>query len=305
MIYVLSGGRSGATLVITGTAGDTCVISMGSKTYTKVFGTDKKVIFKGLATGTWTITMTNSSGQTATKTVTITADYPVTIAYFSATISITYPANSTCKIVNSSNVTVANDTNSSAEAKTWVVTVNAADTYTVVATSVDNGKTKSASVSISTDGQTENVTLTYELLLFDNGLIDGIAWDYVYNQNSFASSNISDVINMRSQTLDISGVRTSPRAYRGISEAIDLSDYSILKIRTKACASNAGKAYFQIGTSLSGSNLGQVAIAKETGQTTSIDVSAINQSVFIMMQVFGSDDYGNTIDISFDKVWAE
>ena len=44
MIYVLSGGGSGATLVVTGVAGDTCTITKGTKTHTKTFGTDKKAI---------------------------------------------------------------------------------------------------------------------------------------------------------------------------------------------------------------------------------------------------------------------
>ncbi len=299
------GGGSGATLTITGVAGATVTVSKDGKIYTRTISSSGTAVFKGLSTGTWTVTM-SGNGQTATRTVEIVADYSLTIAYFSATIAVTYPANSTCVIKNSSGVQVASDANTGTATKTWTATVGATGTYTITATATDSsGKTKSTTVSITTDGQSESVTLTYELLLFDNGVVDGIAWDYVYNQNSFASSTISDVINMRSQTLDISGVRTAPRAYRGISTAIDLSKYSILKIRTKTCTSSAGYGYFQIGTSLSGMNLGQVAITKTAGQTTSIDVSAINQSGFIMVQVFGGNDYGNTIDISFDKVWLE
>lgn len=215
-----------------------------------------------------------------------------------AIISVTYPEGSVCTCSNGSVSLPAKDTSGKA-----MFIIPAAGTWTVTATK--GSQSKSAAVEITAEGQVEMVALSFALLLFNNGLVDGIAWDYVYNQNSFASSTISDVINMRSQTFDVAGVRTSPRAYRGISTAIDLSDYSVLKIRVKACASSAGQAYFQIGTGLSGSNLGQVAITKEAGQTTSIDVSALNQSGFIMMQVFGGNDYGATIDISFDKVWAE
>lgn len=215
-----------------------------------------------------------------------------------AVIGVTYPSGSTCTCTNGSKTLTAKDTSGKA-----LFVIPSAGTWTVKA--VSGSQLKSVAVEITYEGQVETVALSFALVLFDNGVVAGIAWDYVYNQNSFASSTISDVINMRSQTLDISGVRTAPRAYRGISTAIDLSEYSILKIRTKTCTSSAGYGYFQIGTSLSGSNLGQVAITKETGQTTSIDVSAINQSGFIMMQVFGGNDYGNTIDISFDKVWLE
>lgn len=169
-IYVLSGGGSGATLVVTGVAGDTCTITSGTKTYTKTFGTDKKATFKGLATGTWTVKMTNTTGQTATRTITITADYAITIAYFSATISITYPANSTCVVKDSSDVTVATDTNTTTSAKTWTVTVGATGTYTITATATDgSGKSKSTTVSITTEGQVVNITLSYLLMLYDAG----------------------------------------------------------------------------------------------------------------------------------------
>ena len=215
-----------------------------------------------------------------------------------AIISVTYPEGSVCTCSNGSLTLTAKDASGKA-----MFVIPSAGTWTVTATK--GSQSKSAAVEITTEWQIETVTLSFALLLFDNGLVDGIAWGYVYNQNALASSNISDVINMRSMTTDINGVRVAPRAYRGISTAIDLSDYRILKIRTKACASSAGSGYFQIGSSLSGSNLGQAAITKTAGQTTSIDVSAVTQSGFIMIQVFGGNDYGNTIDISFDKVWAE
>lgn len=170
MLYVLSGGGSGATLVVTGVARDTCTITNGTKTYTKTFGTDKKATFKGLATGTWTVKMTNSAGKSVTKTVKITANYAVTMMYFSATINVTYPANSKCVIKNSSGVQVASNTNTATSAKTWTATVGATDTYTVTATSTtDPSKSKSATVSITADGQVKAVELTYELIVYKPG----------------------------------------------------------------------------------------------------------------------------------------
>lgn len=169
MIYVLSGGGSGATLVVTGVAGDTCTITKGTKTHTKTFGTDKKATFNGLATGTWTITM-SGNGQTATRTVTITADYSLTIAYFSATVKVTYPAKSKCVIKNSSGTQVASDTNTGTAAKTWTATVNAKGTYTITATATDgSGKTKSTTVSITAEEQSVSVTLVYETVLWEAG----------------------------------------------------------------------------------------------------------------------------------------
>lgn len=299
-------GGSGGTLTVTGVAGNVVTVSKDGKIYTRTFNSNGIAVFKGLSTGTWTVTMTNSTGLTATRIVEITADYTLTIAYFSATISITYPAQSTCVIKNSSGTQVASDTNTGTSAKAWTTTVDASGTYTITATATDgSGKTKSTTVSITAEGQVETVALMFELVLFDNGLVDGIAWDYVYNQDTDASSSISDVIKMHSMSWDNGIVLQRPIAERGISSAIDLSNYSILKIRTKACTNSNGDAELRIGSSLSGKDLGTVSIEKTAGQTTIIDVSAIAKSSFVTIWARSGNEYGYTIDISFDKVWLE
>lgn len=163
------GGGSGATLTIMGVAGATVTASKNGKTYTRTINNSGTAVFKGLSTGTWTVTM-SGNGQTATRTVEITADYSLTIAYFSAAIAITYPANSTCVVTDSSGATIASDTNTGTAAKIWTATVNATGTYTITATATDgSGKTKSTTVSITADGQSKSVTLSYELLLFNGG----------------------------------------------------------------------------------------------------------------------------------------
>lgn len=199
MIYVLSGGGSGATLVVTGVAGDTCTITKGTKTHTKTFGTDKKATFNGLATGTWTVKMTNGS-KTSTRTVTITADYALTIAYFSATIKVTYPAKSKCVIKNSSGTTVASDTNTGTSAKTWTATVGATGTYTITATATDgSGKTKSTTVSITAEGQVETVMLMFETILWEAGADQNTSIT-----GGFAANNTT-YVNIGSSTVTITG----------------------------------------------------------------------------------------------------
>ena len=171
MIYVLSGGQTGAILTVTSSGAGTITVSNTSlgKSYSKSVTAGGSAVFKGLQTGTWAIKLTDGS-KTSTKNITITSDYSTSIAYFSATISITYPAKSTCVVKNSSGTTVASNTNTGTSAKTWIATVNAKGTYTVTATATDgSGKTKSATVSITADGQSASVTLTYELVLFDGG----------------------------------------------------------------------------------------------------------------------------------------
>ncbi len=163
------GGGSGGTLTVTGIAGHTVTATKDGKTYTRTFNSGGVAVFKGLSTGTWTLTMTGG-GQTATRTVDVTADYAVTITYFSATINVTYPANSTCVVTDSSGATIASNTNTGTDTKTWTATVNATGTYTVTATETDSsGKSKSQNVEITADGQSVSMTLSYELVLFDGG----------------------------------------------------------------------------------------------------------------------------------------
>ena len=165
------GGSSGGTLVVTSSGAGTVTVSntVLGKSYSKTVAAGGSVTFKGLKTGEWTVTLSNGA-QTATRSVTINADYSVSVAYFSATISITYPANSNCVVTNSSGQTVASDTNTGSSTKTWTATVGATGTYTVTATATDgSGKSKSTTVNITTDGQSSSVTLSYELYLYKNG----------------------------------------------------------------------------------------------------------------------------------------
>lgn len=162
MIYVMSGGGTGATLVVTGVAGDTCTISKDGKTKSKTFDATGKATFKGLATGAWTVTMQSASGSTATRTVVVNADYTLTITYFSATINVTYPAGSICTVTDSNTTLTAPDTTG-----TWACVVPNAGTWTVTAT---NGTyTASKTVSITRDGQGEYVELIYLLYLYNEG----------------------------------------------------------------------------------------------------------------------------------------
>ena len=196
------GGGSGATLVVSSPANVSVTVSKGDKSYTKNSGSLGSSTFKGLATGTWTVTI-SGNGQTATKTIVITADYAITIAFFSATINITYPANSNCVVTNAGGQTVASDTNTGTSAKTWTATANATGTYTVTATATDgSGKTKSTTVSITTDGQSESVTLVYETVLWEAGA------DQNTSITGGFAANDTNYVKIGNSTVTITGNRT-------------------------------------------------------------------------------------------------
>ena len=218
------GGGSGATLVVSSPANVSVTVSKDDKSYTKNSGSLGSTTFKGLATGTWTVTI-SGNGQTATKAIEITADYAITIAFFSASINITYPATSTCVVTNSGGQTVASDTNATSSEKTWTATVNAVGIYTVTATATDgSGKARSTTVSIATDGQSESVTLNYYLAVLENGVLSPLTGGIdVINQNTkFKDGKIV----CKSLTL-------SQGNYFTTNSAINMAPYSTLYCRIK------------------------------------------------------------------------
>ena len=81
-LYGFGGGGSGAggTLTVTAPAGVTVTVSKDGKTKTKVAGSDGIVVFKGLAAGSWTVTITDGS-QTAQKVAAINTDYALVISF--------------------------------------------------------------------------------------------------------------------------------------------------------------------------------------------------------------------------------
>lgn len=138
-------GRAASTLTITAPVGATVTVSKDGKAKPSKVATTGTVVFKGLETGTWTITITNGT-DTATKTVEIKADYQAEITFFSATINITYPAGLTCTATNGSTTLNAPDTSG-----TWACTVKKAGTWAITAGDW------SADVAITSSGQTETV----------------------------------------------------------------------------------------------------------------------------------------------------
>ena len=156
-----SGGGTGGTLTVTAPANVTVTVSKDGKTKTKNSGTSGVVVFKGLASGTWTLTITDGS-QTSSKPVVVTADYSTVIAFFTATINITYPAGSTCTCSDGTTTLSAPDTSG-----TWACIVPNAGTWTAAAT--DGVENTSESVSITTDGQIVAIELSYLLWLYKSG----------------------------------------------------------------------------------------------------------------------------------------
>ena len=106
-----AGSGTGATLTVTAPAGCTVTISRDGKAKTKTAGADGLAVFQGLATGEWTLTITDGS-QTASKVVTVTADYETGITFFAASINISYPDGAVCTATDGVTTMFAPDTSS-------------------------------------------------------------------------------------------------------------------------------------------------------------------------------------------------
>lgn len=268
---VNTGGGSGATLVITGVAGDTCTITKDGKTKTKTFGSDGKATFKGLDTGTWTVTMTNSSGSTATQTVTINADYTLTIAYFSATIAVTYPAGSTCTCVNGSTTLTAVGTTGS-----YTFTVPNTGTWTVSCT--DGEDTASENVSITADGQSASVTLAYELVLYNQGAYDS-------STGGWTGSSSTTTLTTQSHS--------SGSTFLYANNKINVSSYSTLSVRITSITSPYGDTLGAIvmgaSTTTSANFAASTSVKKTISSATifTVDISSLSGEYYIVIQCSG------------------
>lgn len=251
-------GGTGGTLTVTAPANVTVTVSKDGKTKTKNSGTSGVVVFKGLASGTWTVTITGD-GKTAQKNVVVTTDYSTVIAFFAATINITYPAGSTCTCSDGTTTLSAPDTSG-----TWTCIVPNAGTWTVTSTS--GAETDSKAVTITTDGQSTSVELSYALFLFKpNAPSDIIAgeWEIPGNGTVTAEAEL---------TVKSVNAYNSNRIFSARTKGqIDLTEYSTLQATCKASGGSNTKLEVYSGSSV----VASTAIGTDL-TTVTVDISALS-----------------------------
>lgn len=253
-----SGGGSGGTLTVTAPANVTVTVSKDGKSKIKNSGTSGVVVFKGLASGTWKVTITGD-GKTAQKNVVVTTDYSTVIAFFAATINITYPSGSTCTCSDGTTTLSAPDT-----IGTWACIVPNAGTWTVTSTS--GTETDSKAVTITTDGQSTSVELSYALFLFKpNAPSDIIAGEWEMPANSAVTAEaeltVKSVNNFNNNR--IISARTKGQ--------IDLTEYSTLQATCKASGGSDTKLEVYSGSSV----VASTAIGTDL-TTVTVDISALS-----------------------------
>ena len=255
---VNTGGGSGCILTITAVANETVTISKNGKSKSKTTDSKGVAVFRGLDTGKWTITIVRD-GVPITRVATVTADYSVAIPLFAATINITYPAGSTCTCSEGTTTLSAPDTSG-----TWACIVPNAGTWTVTSTS--GTETDSKAVTITTDGQSTSVELSYALFLFKpNAPSDIIAGEWEMPVNSTVTAEAELTVK---SVNNYNGDRTISARTKG---QIDLTEYSTLQATCKASGGSNTKLEVYSGSSA----VASTAIGTDL-TTVTVDISALS-----------------------------
>lgn len=156
MIFnLLDADRFAAWIMVNVDTGSTVTATLGSCVLTGT-ASNGQVMFRVPRAGNWAIKGT-LGGNSATATVSITErrqKKSVTLSYFTATIAVTWPSGSTCTAKCGSTTLTAPNTNGS-----YTFTVHAAGSWVISCSGGGNSAT--ATVSITTSGQSESVTLAY------------------------------------------------------------------------------------------------------------------------------------------------
>lgn len=205
--------------------------------------------------GTWVITATNGT-KTATETIVMDSTRAVSMSYFSATITATYPAGSTCTCSNGATTLTAPDTSGSC---TFVIT--GAGAWTVACTDGESYVAKS--VSITKDGQAATCKLEYP------SAAPVLLWTNASPTSNFAVQNVtvngngysSYLIEVRFSTSDANtGVGLIPIGGKGAIGAIN--SYGVAPYATRAV----------LGTSASSVNFGGAAHGGTADTTKGIPI---------------------------------
>ena len=259
-------GGTGGTVTVTAPANVTVTVSKDGKTKTKNSGTSGVVVFKGLASGTWTVTITGD-GKTAKKNVVVTTDYSTVIAFFAATINITYPAGSTCTCSDGTTTLSAPDTSG-----TWACIVPSAGKWTATAT--DGDKSKSADVVITADGQIESITLQYVTYLFK----DGETYDSL-------TGGWQGTVNTEKQALFLY-VTAGKTGFVYPKSKIDLTNYDTVSAVVTENVSGSSTFSLYITETIGQSAVASATLSAGAATRVDLDVSSVTGSYYVVASLY-------------------
>lgn len=275
------GGGTGGALTVTAPANVTVTVSKDGKTKTKNSGASGTVVFKGLETGTWAITITNGT-DAATKTVEIKADYETQIGFFSATINVTYPAGLACTATDGVTTLTAPDTSG-----TWACVVPNAGTWTV---SLSSGFAEKVTVAVTGESHTINKWYVYK----DGDQYTDLTGGWV-KQSGTASITFED--NMI--TIDSKTSVNQPKGRVHTTNSLNLSGFTSLKANITIKQYNAAISSASAGVhNSSGNDLASTTTKSDA--IVSVDISSIESLSEIHPFV-----YENAAKANLLQMWLE
>ena len=223
----------------------------------------------------------------------------------------TYPAGSVCTASNGSTTLTAGDTSGS-----WVFKIPAAGTWTV--TSTDGTDTATATVVISTEGQSTSIELAYNIEFVKNGVLTERPWTIATAQGYPGAA----VVQETGQVMFTTGDEHAATVF-GSTDAYDLTDYTTLRLVVAS-----GQSYYRsdkapcvaigrnrptgTGTSASATNLDyRTMLNSGTGSinvnTYTLDVSALSGLFYVGISLAGSaslsDDCAGKIRVTDFEIY--
>ena len=277
-----------ATINITYAEGSVCTCSYGDISYTAP-DTSGSWVCDVPCAGTWLIAATDSN-VSRSETVTIVEDEQVVDVdlKFEAYISVTYPEGTTCTCSHvETGIIFTADTGTS---YTFVVPYEG--TWNIVYWSTSTNA-REIDVHITEDGQRENLELTFNLYLYDNGNeYESITGGWTATNIRYSTSNGSGRVPTltTSDVLDIS-LTSSYSTYRGSvttnNNYFDLSDYSELIVETTDTTSGNIRIILTTSNSngYNSDSLAYLTLQNKNAGTYRLDVTGINQSCYFFISV--------------------
>ena len=268
------GGGTGATLTVTAPEGATVTVSKDGKTKRKT-AVNQKAVFRGLTSGTWTITITDGT-DTASKTVEIRADYEAEITFFTATLQIVYPAGLVCTATDGATVLTAPDTTGS-----WICTVDSPGTWTVTAgiwsgeaALTETGQQTSLRLArwIVKDGTLTEIGLS-NLLISSRSLTPTQEEGYVQIHNTLSNQATGVLSGSKQDLTDVARITADV-------EVLTVGTSTTAKFNGTALALTTNVKYSSLGNA--NSAITHEAISQAAGrQTLSLDTSGVTGQWYV------------------------
>lgn len=213
--------------------------------------------FNGLDLGLWLIKAEKDDQTPATQEFEIKefGVYRTSMAFFAATIKITYPAGSTCTCSKDDRTYTAPDTSGS-----WNCVVDSAGDWTVTITA-DGEEPVSEVVNISENGETKEIDINYIYYFFKEGtgLASGIN---IIKKGSVSATATNDNIKITA---------TDGEGAFGLDKAYDVTRYNTLVIDLEGGAKSS-----DIGISTSVVSGSDITFAASYHFSDSLDRQALN-----------------------------